>query len=273
MAISLHVIEQGVALIVLELQQVEVVYNKLATAVSGVSLKADGAVITALLGPNGAGKSTTLKAISGFLRGENAEVVEGTITLDGESLMSLSPHEISRRGVALVPERDKVFDTLTVDDNLQAAAPRGSSVSVSYELFPRLAELRSRTAGFLSGGEKQLLALALALSTRPRFLLVDELSLGLAPIVVKQLLGELQRVQRELGIGVLLVEQNAVAALQVADYGYVIEDGRIVFDGEPAKLLSHGDIMEFYLGGDATEGERRSYRDVKQYRRKRRWWG
>lgn len=257
----------------LELQQVEVVYNKLATAVSGVSLKASDAQITALLGPNGAGKSTTLKAISGFLRGENAEVSEGSITLDGRSLMHLAPHEISRLGVSLVPERDKVFDTLTVDENLRAASPNGASVALSYELFPRLVELRGRTAGYLSGGEKQLLALALALSTDPRFLLVDELSLGLAPIVVKQLLGELQRVQSELGIGVLLVEQNAVAALQVADYGYVIEDGHIVFDGEAERLLSHGDVMEFYLGGDGQDGERRSYRDVRQYRRKRRWWG
>jgi branched-chain amino acid transport system ATP-binding protein len=257
----------------LDLKQVEIVYNKLATAVSGVSIHVPAGQITALLGTNGAGKTTTLMGISGFLRGENAELIKGEIEFEGQSIGGMAPHEVSRLGISLVPERDKVFDTLSVDENLRAAAPNSASVSSTYELFPRLAELRGRTAGYLSGGEKQLLALAMALSTDPKMLLVDELSLGLAPIVVDRLLGELVRVQRELGIGILLVEQNAVAALRIAAYGYVIEDGRIVFDGEAERLLAHGDIMEFYLGGDAAGGERRSYRDVRQYRRKRRWWG
>jgi branched-chain amino acid transport system ATP-binding protein len=257
----------------LELRQVEVVYNKLATAISGVSLNVADGCITALLGTNGAGKTTTLKAVSGFLRGENAEVTTGEILFDGDVISGLAPHEVSRRGVALVPERDKVFDTLTVDENLRAAAPDSSAVGAAYSRFPRLGELRGRTAGYLSGGEKQLLAMAMALSTDPRLLLVDELSLGLAPIVVNRLLAELVRVQRDLGIAVLLVEQNAVAALRVASYGYVIEDGRIVFDGDADRLLNHGDIREFYLGGSDDGGERRSYRDVRQYRRKRRWWG
>ncbi|HZQ28205.1 MAG TPA: ABC transporter ATP-binding protein [Acidimicrobiales bacterium] len=257
----------------LELRQVEVVYNKLATAVSGVSLSVEQGAITTLLGTNGAGKTTTLKTISGFLRSENADITEGEILFEGRDIRGLAPHEVSKLGIALVPERDKVFDTLTVDENLRAASVTSAGVTEAYELFERLNQVRTRLAGYLSGGEKQLLAMAMALSTKPRLLLVDELSLGLAPIIVSRLLADLQRVQKDLGLTVLLVEQNAAAALRVANYGYVIEDGRIVFDGDADRLLNHGDIMEFYLGAEDDEGERRSYRDVRQYRRKRRWWG
>lgn len=257
----------------LELRQVEVVYNKLATAVTGVSMRVETGSITVLLGTNGAGKTTTLKTISGFLRSENADIVDGEILFEGDNIRGMAPHEVSRRGIALVPERDKVFDTLTVDENLRAASTSAAGHKEVYELFTRLGDVRSRLAGYLSGGEKQLLAMAMALSTRPRLLLVDELSLGLAPIIVTQLLGDLQRVQKDLGLTVLLVEQNAAAALRVGGYGYVIEDGRIVFDGDADRLLHHGDIMEFYLGAEDSDGERRSYRDIRQYRRKRRWWG
>lgn len=258
----------------LELHQVEVVYNKTATAIRGVSMEAAAGKITALLGTNGAGKTTTLTAISGFLGMENAEVIGGEIRFDGRRIDRMPTHRISRLGIALVPERDKVFDTLTVADNVKLVSAGSASVHTIFEEFPRLKELSARTAGYLSGGEKQLLALAMALATEPKVLLVDELSLGLAPLVAHGLLTELQRVQRSRGLTVLLVEQNAAAALEVADYGYVMEDGRIVHDGTPEALLSHGDIMEFYLGtaSGGDEGQR-SYRDVKQYRRKRRWAG
>ncbi|SOC48578.1 amino acid/amide ABC transporter ATP-binding protein 2, HAAT family [Blastococcus aggregatus] len=257
----------------LELHQVEVAYNKTATAVRGVSMHAEQGKITTLLGTNGAGKTTTLTAISGFIGMENADVVGGEIVYKGRRLNRLAPHRVSRLGIALVPERDKVFDTLTVTDNIKLTAGSAGKARAVYEEFPRLGELAGRTAGYLSGGEKQLLALAMALVTEPEVLLVDELSLGLAPRVTSDLLGELQRVQRERGLTVLLVEQNAAAALAVADYGYVMEDGRLVHDGTPEALLSHGDIMEFYLGTGNGDDQRRSYRDVKQYRRKRRWAG
>lgn len=256
----------------LQLEKVEVVYNRLATAVTGVSVTVAPGSITAILGTNGAGKTTTLKAVSGFIGSENADITDGRILLAGNDITGLPPHRVAAMGVALVPERDKVFDTLTVHENLRASTLADASVDWVYDSFPRLADVRANRAGYLSGGEKQMLAMAMALMTEPQVLLVDELSLGLAPIIVQGLLADLRRVQRDLDITVLLVEQNALAALGVADYGYVIEDGKIVFDGEPDRLLEHGDIKEFYLGtGDAAE--RRSYREVRQYRRKRRWWG
>ena len=257
----------------LELHQVEVAYNKTETAVRGVSLKIEPGKTTALLGTNGAGKTTTLTAISGFLGMENAEVVGGQITFDGKRIDKMAPHRISRLGISLVPERSKVFDTMTVADNVKLTARSKKRVEGIYEEFPRLGELAGRTAGYLSGGEKQLLALAMALMTEPEVLLVDELSLGLAPRVTADLLSELQRVQVDRGLTVLLVEQNAAAALQIADYAYVMEDGRVVHDDTPEGLMSHGDIVEFYLGTSQSGDTHRSYRDVKQYRRKRRWAG
>lgn len=255
----------------LELQKVEVVYNQLATAITGVTVNVAEGGVTAILGTNGAGKTTTLNAISGFLSADDAEITDGRILLDGQDITSMAPHHVARMGVSLVPERDKVFETLTVHENLRVAT-HGGRVETAYESFPRLRDRASALAGYLSGGEKQMLAMGMALVSEPRVLLVDELSLGLAPIIVQQLFDDLRRIQQEQGLTVLLVEQNALAALNVADYGYVIEDGHIVFDGTPQKLLSHGDIKEFYLG-TGEQNDRRSYRDVKQYRRKRRWWG
>lgn len=257
---------------ILQLQQVEVVYNRLATAITGVTVEVMAGGITAVLGTNGAGKTTTLKAISGFLSADNADIIDGRILLNGGDITGMAPHRVARAGIALVPERDKVFDTLTVLDNLKASARLADGVEDAFDAFPRLKAVEQNLAGYLSGGEKQMLAMAMALSTGPSLLLVDELSLGLAPMVVTTLLQDLRRVQQSRGISVLLVEQNALAALEVADYGYVIEDGKIVFDGTPAQLLEHGDIKEFYLG-TGTDVARRSYRDVRQYRRKRRWWG
>jgi branched-chain amino acid transport system ATP-binding protein len=262
----------------LAIDKLEVVYHRAVRAVQGITLAVEAGQIVALLGTNGAGKTTTLRAISGFLGLDDARVSEGTITFKGERIENRPPHENTRRGIVLVPERDKVFPNLTVAENLAAPVPSGvghaerrQREALVYQFFPQLAELKSRVGGLLSGGERQMLALASAIVCRPELLLVDELSLGLAPVVVEDLLRRLAEIRRELGISVLIVEQSATVALAIADYGYVMENGRIVLDGTAERLRSHPDIQEFYLGG--TGGERKSYRDVKQYRRSRRWYG
>jgi branched-chain amino acid transport system ATP-binding protein len=258
----------------LALENVEVVYHRVATAIQSVSLQVPERGLVALLGTNGAGKTTTLRAISGFLGADDAAIVAGRVVFLGESLNGRRPHEVARRGVVLVPERDKVFETLTVQENLKALVPgrgrEGLDLERVLHYFPVLADRRRQLAGYLSGGERQMLALASALLCRPRVLLVDELSFGLAPLIVENLMDLVRRLRDELGIAVVLVEQNAGAALGIADYGYVMEHGRIVYDGPRERLLAHEDVREFYLGlgGGA---DRRSYIDVKQYRRRRRW--
>jgi branched-chain amino acid transport system ATP-binding protein len=263
---------------VLEIQKLEVVYHRSITAVQGISLAAEPAQIVAVLGTNGAGKTTTLRAVSGFLGLDDARVTDGAIIFQGERIENRAPHENTARGIALVPERDKVFPNLTVAENLIAPIPRAISAaerrrseSLVYQFFPRLAELRNRTSGLLSGGERQMLALAGALACAPQLLLVDELSLGLAPVVVNDLLERLVEIRRELGLTVVMVEQSAAVALEIADYCYVMENGQIVLDGSAQRLRQHPDVAEFYLGGKS--GERRSYRDIKQYRRRRSWYG
>lgn len=256
----------------LALEQVEVTYHRVITAVQGVTLKVARGQIVALLGTNGAGKTTTLRAISGFLGLDDARVTEGAVAYRGERIENRPPHEITARGIVLVPERDKVFPNLSVAENLVANVPRGAPrADLAYELFPKLAELRGRETGYLSGGERQMLALGAAIACGPELLLVDELSLGLAPVVVQDLAKRLQEIRDRLGITILLVEQNAPVALGIADWGYVMENGRVVLDGDAARLGAHQDIREFYLG--QSSGERRSYREVKQYRRSRRWYG
>jgi len=265
---------------VLELENLEVVYHHVATAIQGVSLQVPPRSIVALLGTNGAGKTTTLRAVSGFLGADNAQIVGGRVVFLGEPVTGRPPHELARRGLVLVPERDKVFETLTVRENLRALVPgrradRGAArppvtLDQVFHYFPVLAERGRQLAGYLSGGERQMLALATALLCRPMVLLVDELSLGLAPLVVESLMTMVARLRDELGLAVLLVEQNAGAALAVADTGYVMEHGRVVFDGTAARLLAHEDVREFYLGVGHRAG-RKSYLDVKQYQRRRRW--
>lgn len=260
----------------LRVEQLEVAYHRVLTAVQGVSLDVTKGQIVALLGTNGAGKSTTLRAISGFIGMDDARVTAGRILHKGEDLENLPPHQIAARGIVLVPERHKVFENLTVSENLQVpcVAPAAEARRMharSFEYFPVLARLKNRQAGYLSGGERQMLAIASALMCAPELLLVDELSLGLAPRIVDEIMRTLQSIRDELGMTILLVEQNAAVALDVADYGYIIESGRIVLDGDPERLYGHDDIQEFYLG--STKGSRRSYRDVKQYRRSRRWYG
>src|SRR5437870_8142817 len=258
----------------LEVRQLEVVYNRVATAIQGVSLEVPLRSIVALVGTNGAGKTTTLRAISGFLPSEEAEIIDGEIVFDGQRIDGERPHQLARAGVILVPERDKVFATLSAQENLAFAANETRSITREHVLsyFPRLAERPLQLAGYLSGGEKQMLAIAMALLCRPKLLLIDELSLGLAPIVVKELMERLRLICRELGLTVLLVEQNAKAALTVSDYGYVMESGRVVFYGQAAELMNHPDVREVYLCG-ASQIASKTYRATKQYRRKRRWWG
>jgi branched-chain amino acid transport system ATP-binding protein len=257
----------------LDVRQLEVVYNHVATAVQGVSLEVADGQIVAVIGTNGAGKTTTLRAISGFLPAEDVSITDGTITFDSKSLAGRLPHDISRRGVVLVPERNKLFDTLTVQENLHfnLTRRRREIRDKVFDYFPRLGERKSQIAGLLSGGEKQMLAIGMSLVCEPKLLLVDELSLGLAPIVTDEVMGILQNINRQLGLAMLIVEQNAAAALRVASFGYVLEGGRVVFKGVCAKLMEHQDVKEFYLGG--AEGKTRSYRDLRQYARKRRWWG
>lgn len=264
--------------VLLSIDKLEVVYQRAITAVQGITLSVRAGQIVALLGTNGAGKTTTLRAVSGFLGIDDAQVTEGSIAFKGERIENRPPHEITRRGIILVPERDKVFPNLTVAENLVASVARGLSPTerarreeLVYRFFPQLSSLKNRLAGLLSGGERQMLALGSAIVCKPELLLVDELSLGLAPVIVEDLLQRLAEIKRELEISILIVDQNAASALTIADYGYVMENGRIVLDGTAERLRGHQDIQEFYLG--QVGGARRSYREVKQYRRSRRWYG
>jgi branched-chain amino acid transport system ATP-binding protein len=263
----------------LAVDKLEVVYQRAITALQGISLTVAPGQIVGILGTNGAGKSTLLRAISGFHGIDDAEVTEGTVTFKERRIENGQPHANTKLGIALVPEREKVFPNLTVGENLlvPVAARVGHPEqrrreAQVYQFFPRLSDLRQRTAGLLSGGERQMLAIAGALVCRPELLLVDELSLGLAPVVVDDIMGRLIEIRRELSLTMIIVEQSAAVALQVVDYGYVLENGRIVLDGDAARLRDHPDIQEFYLG-QSSGGTRRSYRTVKQYRRNRRWYG
>lgn len=262
----------------LAVENLEVAYARVIVAVQGISLAVPAHSIVAVLGTNGAGKSTTVRAISGFLPVDDAEIRKGTIRFQGRPIGGLAPYHIARLGIILVPERRKIFETLTVWDNLRIARARhggpanwNEQVDRLFGVFPALAARREQLAGYLSGGERQMLAIAQGLLCDPKLLMVDELSLGLAPALVHDLMQRIGQLRREFGISILLIEQDARSALEVADYGYIMEGGRIVFAGAPDTLRSHKDVQEFYLGSSG-EG-RTSYRDVKQYRRSRRWWG
>jgi branched-chain amino acid transport system ATP-binding protein len=263
--------EPAAAAPLLNVRQLEVVYHDVATAIQGVSIEVSPGSIVAMIGSNGAGKTTTLRAVSGFLPAEDVAVTDGDIQFAGRSLRGLLPHQISRLGVVLVPEREKLFHTLTVRENLEfSVTPKRRAVRNSvFDYFPRLAERQKQVAGYLSGGEKQMLAIGMALICEPKLLLVDELSLGLAPIVTSEIMEILRAINRNLGLTMLIVEQNVAAALRIASFGYVLENGRVVFKGDAEKLLGHQDMREFYLG-NANAG---SYRNIRQYTRKRRWWG
>jgi branched-chain amino acid transport system ATP-binding protein len=261
----------------LNLNNVEVIYDGVILVLKGVSLEVREGGITTLLGANGAGKTTTLKAISGLLRTERGEVTKGSIELEGQRIDRLPPYEVVRRGVVQVFEGRRVFEHLTTEENLVAGAHTQSDrarvatgIERVYQYFPRLKERRAVQAGYLSGGEQQMLVIGRALMSDPRVILLDEPSLGLAPMLVEEIFAIVERLNREQKLTVLLVEQNATLALGIASHGYVMENGRLVLEGSAEALRSNADIKEFYLG--LTEvGARKSYRDVKHYKRRKRW--
>jgi branched-chain amino acid transport system ATP-binding protein len=261
----------------LSLNNIEVVYDGVILVLKGVSLTAEKGRITTLLGANGAGKTTTLKAISGLLRNERGEVTKGTVELDGERLDRLPPHDVVRRGIAQVFEGRRVFENLTVEENLIAGAHTRrdfgrvrAAIDGVFDTFPVLRERRHQSSGYLSGGEQQMLVIGRALMCEPKVVLLDEPSLGLAPMLVAEIFGIVRRLRDERGLTVLLVEQNAALALDIADHGYVMENGRIVLEGPAEALRQNSDIKEFYLGLNEA-GARKSYRDLKSYKRRKRW--
>ena len=260
----------------LEIANLEVVYNDVALVLRGLSLEVRDGQIVALLGANGAGKTTTLRAITGLLDIHEGDVTKGTIVWDGEKIHDAEASHIVRAGIAQVMEGRRIFAEMTVDDNLRTGAvTNNSSANVKeslarvMELFPPLATRRKDIAGYLSGGEQQMLAIGRALMADPRMLILDEPSLGLAPMLVQQIRDMIVDINEQ-GTSVLLIEQNAVMALSIADYGYIMETGNVVMDGDPQKLLADEDVQEFYLGLHG-EGERKSFREVKHYKRRKRW--
>jgi branched-chain amino acid transport system ATP-binding protein len=259
----------------LAVNNLEVVYGDVIVALRGISLEVPSGSIVAVLGSNGAGKTTLLRAITGLLSVHNGRIVKGSVEAAGRRLDALEPPAIVRAGIAQVMEGRRIFSSLTVDENLRAGAYTRRSraeVDANYDrvlsLFPVLDSRRASTAGYLSGGEQQMLAMGRALMASPSSLLLDEPSLGLAPMVVAQI-AEIIREVNQQGTSVVLVEQNATMALGVASYGYVLENGRVVKDGTATDLLGDSEVQEFYLG--AGERGRRSFRDVKTYRRRKRW--
>ena len=264
----------------LKINNTEVVYNDVILVLRGVSLEVSEGQIVSLLGANGAGKSTTLKAISGLLRTQEGSVTRGNIEFEGQRIDLLSPDEIVQLGIVQVLEGRPLFRHLTVEENLRTGALFRNAPNAHikrdldevYHFFPRLLEFRHRTSGYLSGGEQQMVVIGRALMAKPRLMLLDEPSLGLAPLLVQNIFDIVRRINKEAGVSLLIVEQNARVALKAADYAYVMETGRIVLDGPAAQLSQNADIKEFYLGLTAV-GERKSYRDVKHYKRRKRWLG
>lgn len=261
----------------LKVNNIEVLYHEVILALKGVSLEVPSQGIVALLGANGAGKSTTLKAISGLLKHENGRVTEGSIEFRGERIDRSSAEEIARLGIIQVIEGRRVFPHLTVEQNLKVGGhlrEDGGGISAGLEMvyryFPRLKDRRGVVAGFISGGEQQMLVIGRALMARPKLLLLDEPSMGLAPLLIKEIFQIVTQLNRQEGIPILLVEQNAKLALSVAQYAYVLENGRVVMDDEAGKLRENPDIRDFYLG--LTDlGTRKSFRSIKHYKRRKRW--
>jgi branched-chain amino acid transport system ATP-binding protein len=260
----------------LSVNNIEVVYDEIVLVLRGLSLEVPKGAIVALLGANGAGKSTTLKAISGLLKSEDGLITRGDITFQGDSIASEEPDAIVRRGVFQVMEGRRIIADMSVLENLRvgaftrtdSAAAVREDIERVYAYFPRLKE-RTGLAGYLSGGEQQMLAIGRALMARPRLILMDEPSMGLSPMLVKEVFSIISRLNRELGVTILLVEQNARLALQIASYGYIMEHGKVVLDGTSQALAANEDVKEFYLG--ISSGARRSFKDVKHYRRRKRW--
>lgn len=262
----------------LEVNNIEVVYNDIIQVLRGVSLGAVSGDIVALLGTNGAGKTTTLKAISGLLKPENGFIREGFIRFQGMDITNLLGTEAVRAGLVLVPEGRRVFKHLTVEENIRVGSVTRNDGSYRiredhqkmYDLFPRLRSVAHRFAGYCSGGEQQMIAIARALMAAPKMLMLDEPSLGLAPLLVKEIFSKIESVNREMLTTVLVVEQNAKIALDVSRYAYIMESGKIVLEGKSSELKNNPDVKEFYMG--VTQGGgRKSFKDVKSYKRRKRW--
>ena len=261
----------------LEVANLEVVYNEVILVLRGLSIEVPDGQIVALLGANGAGKTTTTRAITGLLDVHEGKITKGTVTLAGERIDDQDPSQIVRSGITQVMEGRRVFAELTVDENLVTGGITNTdrtSITEAHDrvmtMFPVLADRRTAVAGYLSGGEQQMLAIGRALMSNPKLLILDEPSLGLAPKLVAQIRDTIVEINRS-GTSVLLIEQNANMALSIADYGYIMETGKIVMDGEAAKLLKDEDIQEFYLGLHGDGGDRKSFREVKHYKRRKRW--
>ncbi|MBM3144438.1 MAG: ABC transporter ATP-binding protein [Chloroflexi bacterium] len=264
----------------LRLNNIEVIYSNVILVLRGVSLEVQEGQIVTILGANGAGKSTTLKAISGLLLSQEGEITRGSIEFDGQRIDHQPAEDIVQLGIIQVLEGRRLFAHLTVEENLMiGAVARGhnrriiaSDLEKVYHYFPRLKDIHRRTSGYLSGGEQQMLVIGRGLMARPRLMMLDEPSIGLAPLLVQDIFQAIRQINKESGIPILLVEQNAKIALEIADYAYVMETGRIVLDGPADHLSENEDIKEFYLGLTQL-GERKSYRDVKHYKRRKRWLG
>jgi branched-chain amino acid transport system ATP-binding protein len=270
-------VERITARPLLDVNNIEVVYDHVILVLKGVSIAVPEGGLVALLGANGAGKSTTLKAISNLVRVERGAVTRGTIEFAGSRLDTCDPADIVRRGVVQVMEGRRPFEHLSVEENLLTGAyvrrDRAEirrDLDAVYQYFPRLAERRRVRAGYTSGGEQQMLAIGRALMARPRLMLLDEPSMGLAPLLVGEIFDIIARLNRDQRVAILLAEQNVARALEIVQYGYVLENGRVALDGTASALRANEDIKEFYLGLSG-EGRRRSYREVKHYRRRKRW--
>jgi branched-chain amino acid transport system ATP-binding protein len=261
---------------ILEINNISVVYSDVIQVLKGVSLIVERDSIVSLLGSNGSGKSTTLKAISGLLKPENGKVTEGTIMYDAKPIQNQAPEVITRKGIIQVLEGRQPFKYLTVEENLIVGTairwrkPYKKDLEMVYHYFPAILKRRKMLAGYCSGGELQMIVMGRALMAHPALLLLDEPSLGLAPMVVKEIFQIIKKINEEQGTTIMLVEQNANMALQISDYGYVMENGKIVMEGGAKTLVENPDIKEFYLGMGAT-GALKSYKDVKSYRRRKRW--
>jgi branched-chain amino acid transport system ATP-binding protein len=262
--------------IILQLNNISVVYSDVIQVLKGVSLSVNKNCIVSLLGSNGAGKTTTLRAVSGLLKPENGKVTDGTIIYRKDQIQNQSPEIITRRGIIQVLEGRQPFKYLTIEENLKVGTatrwgkPYRKDLELVYDYFPALVDRKKTLAGYCSGGELQMLVMGRALMAHPELLLLDEPSLGLAPMIVKDIFQIIKRINREQGTTIILVEQNAQMALQISDYGYVMENGKIVMEGAAQNLVENPDIKEFYLGMGAS-GIVRSYKDVKAYRRRKRW--
>ena len=263
----------------LEVNNIDVVYMNVIQVLRGVSLTVADGQIVALLGANGGGKTTTLKAISGMLKTEEGEVTDGSIEFDGKRLDRLRPEDIALFGISQAMEGRRVLEHLSVEENLLVGAycrkdrrEVRQDMEMVFGYFPPLKRLRRRMSGYLSGGEQQMLVIGRALMARPKLMLLDEPSLGLAPLLVQEIYEIIRRINAEQNMAILLVEQNVRAALGIADYGHVLENGRVVLSGPAENLRDNKDVREFYLGLSAV-GSKKSYRDVKHYRRRKRWLG